>query len=298
MAIFTEQGYRDSRFIPEVWTAGIWTEMRSKLVVGSDLVVNRDYEGTIRDVGDSVRIPTVTDPEIEDYSPTAGFSGDPQEMSGDKRTFEIEQSKAFRIRVDDIHKVQSLIGGKYMNEGIARAGRKLAEAADTYVANKLVTAATAQNAIKAGHLQTVDLAAQPDVLYGQWVDVKVVLDETETPLDGRWAIVTPAMHGRLLRDERFIDASKFGSNEPIRNGVVGRFLGFTIHLTNALPTGVHIVAGHRIATTFADQIVKTETYRPEKFFADVVRGLHVYGAKVMRPEHIAVGKVAEGGGEG
>lgn len=296
MAIFNESGYRDSRFIPEVWTAGIWTELRSRLVVGSDLVVNRDYEGEIRDKGDAVRIPTVTDPEIEDYDPTAGFTGDPQEMTGDKRTFEIEESKAFRIRVDDIHKVQSLIGGKYMNEGISRAGRMLAEAADSYVAGKLVAAATAQEAVKEGHLQDVDLSAAPDVLYGQWVDVKVVLDETETPLEGRFAIVTPAMHGRLLRDDRFIDASKFGTNEPIRNGVVGRFLGFTIHLTNALPKDVHIVAGHRIATTFADQIVKTETYRPEKFFADVVRGLHVYGSKVMRPEHIAIGRVAPAGG--
>lgn len=291
MSIYPSPDNREVRFIPEVWTAAIWTELRSDLVVGSDLVVNRDYEGEIRNAGDSVRIPTLNDPEIEDYDPTTGFSGDPQEMTGGKRTFEIEEAKAFRIRVDDIHKAQSLIGTQYMNQGIARAGRRLAEAADSYVAGKLVTAATTQNGIKPGHLQDIDLAATPDVLYGQWVDMKVVLDETETPLEGRFAVVTPAMHGRLLRDERFIDASKFGSNEPISNGVVGRFLGFTIHLTNALPTNVHVVAGHRTATTFADQIVKTETYRPEKFFADVVRGLHVYGAKVMRPEHIVVGQV-------
>lgn len=291
MAVFPEPGNRETRFIPEVWTAAVWQEMRSKLVVGSDLVINRQYEGEIRDHGDAVRIPTLNDPDIEDYDPTVGFSGDPQEMTGGKRTFEIEEAKAFRIRVDDIHKAQSLIGSQYMNEGVARSGRKLAEAADAYVAAKLVAAATAQNAIKVGHLQDIDLAAQPDVLYGQFVDVKVVLDETETPLDGRFAVVTPALHGRLLRDDRFIDVSKFGSNEPISNGVVGKFLGFYITLTNALPTDVHLVAGHKIATTFADQIVKTETYRSEKFFADVVRGLHVYGSKVMRPEHIAVGKV-------
>ncbi|GAA3473891.1 hypothetical protein [Nonomuraea roseola] len=293
MAIFPEPGNRESRFIPEVWTAGVWTEMRDKLVVGSDLVCNRDYEGEIRDAGDSVRIPTVTDPSIEDYDPALGFSGDPQEMTGGKRTFEIEESKAFRIRVDDIHKVQSLIGGKYMHEGTSRAGRKLAEASDAYVAAKLVAAATAEAAKpgRGNHLIDINLTAAPDVLYGQFVDVKVALDETETPLDGRYAIASPALHGRLLRDERFIDVSKFGSNEPISNGVVGKFLGFYIHLTNALPTDVHLIAGHRIATTFADQIVKTETYRSEKYFADVVRGLHVYGAKVMRAEHIAVGKV-------
>ncbi|MFI9591052.1 hypothetical protein [Nonomuraea sp. NPDC052265] len=291
MAIFDEAGYRDSRFIPEVWTAGVWTEMRSKLTIGSDLVCNRDWEGTIADVGDAVRIPTVTDPEIEDYDPTAGFSGDPKEMTGGKRTFEISQSKAFRIRVDDIHKVQSMIGGKYMHEGTTRAGRKLAEAADSYVAGLLVAAATAQNAKKAGHLQDIDLAATPDALFDQWIAAKVVLDQTETPDEGRFAVVSPVLQGRLLRDDRFIDVSKFGGDEPIRNGVIGKFLGFYIHKTNALPTDVHLVAGHRIATTFADQIVKTENYRSEKFFADVVRGLHVYGASVMRPEHIVVGKV-------
>ncbi|MEQ4716082.1 N4-gp56 family major capsid protein [Nonomuraea sp. B19D2] len=287
MPIFDGVGERDARFIPEVWTSRIWVEMRAGLVVGSDLVVNRDYEGEIRNAGDSVRIPTVTDPTVEDYDPTVGFTGDPQDVLGDKRTFEIERAKAFRIKVDDIAKVQSLIGGQHMHEGTQRAGRKLAEAADSYVAGKLVAAATGNRLID------LDMApaVAPDVYYGQFVDVKVALDQTNTPQDGRWAIISPALHGKLLRDDRFIDVSKFGSSEPISNGVVGKFLGFRIHLTNALPTDVHLIAGHRIATTFADQLVKTETYRPEKFFADVVRGLHVYGAKVMRPEHIAVGKV-------
>jgi hypothetical protein len=297
LAIFDDPNYRDNRFIPEVWTSGVWVEMRSKLVLGGPLVCNRSYEGTIRDVGDAVRIPTLLDPEIEDYDPTIGFSGDPQEMTGNKRTFEIEESKAFRLRVDDIHKVQSAIGGQYMTEGTQRSGRMLAEAADTYVAGKIVAAVTAYvpGSGKLPHL--IDFDPNLDQVaetYDSFVNVKVALDETETPLDGRYAVVSPMTHGQLLRDPRFTDASAFASSEPISNGLVGRFLGFTVVVTNALPAGVHLVAGHQIATTFADQIVKTESYRSEKFFADVIRGLHVYGAKVMRPEHLAIGRVGSG----
>ncbi|WP_440066452.1 phage major capsid protein [Streptosporangium sp. OZ121] len=271
---------RASYFIPEIWTAGIWQELKAALVVGSGLVVNTDYEGEIRAAGDKVKIPTVLDPTIEDYDPVAGFGATIQDIKGADKGFEIEESKAFRFKVDDIAKVQSLIGGQYMSEGMRRAARKLAEAADAYVAGKIVAAAPV------GH-KVVDLSltATPDVIYTMFVDAKVVLDKTNTPANGRYAIVSPELHGRLLMDPRFIDASQSGSTEPLRNGLVGRFLGYDVVSCNVLPAKVHLIAGHKIATTYADQIVETEAYRPEKWFADAVRGLHVYGASVMRPEH-------------
>ncbi|GAA3136610.1 hypothetical protein GCM10010466_29280 [Planomonospora alba] len=256
--------------------------------MGSDLVVNTDYEGEIRSQGDKVKIPTVLDPTIEDYDPVTGFGDSIQDIKGADKGFEIEEAKAFRFKVDDIAKVQSLIGGKYMNEGMRRAARKLAEAADAYVAGKIVDPVSGA----LNRVTNLDLSATPDVTYQQFVNARVALDKTETPHDGRFAIVSPDLYGRLLLDPRFTDASQFGSNEPIRNGLVGRFLGFNVVSCNVLPATTHLIAGHKIATTYADQIVETEAYRPEKWFADAVRGLHVYGARVMRREHLYVAQTA------
>ena len=286
MATIFDSAGRSARFIPEIWIASIFQALEASLVVGSGLVVNRDYEGEIQRAGDTVRIPTVVDPTTAPYDPTVGFTGDPAEPVAGSLTFEIEKAQSFRFRVEDITRVQSLIGGQLMDHGTMRAGRKLAEVADSYVAAKLVAAVPSGN-----RLIDLDLAGTVDALYKQLVQVKVELDKTNTPLDGRYMIISPDLHGLLLQDPRFIDASQFASSEPIRNGLVGRILGFNLVSCNVMPTDVHIIAGHQIATTYADQLTEIEYYRPEKFFADAVRGLHVYGAKVMRPEHLAIGKV-------
>lgn len=291
---------RQARFVPEIWISEVFMAKEAELIVGSGLVVNRDYEGDIQRAGDTVRIPTILDPSVTDYDPVTGIVGDPAENTGDSLTFEIEIAKMFTFRVEDITRVQSQIGTTYMPHGVQRAGRKLAEASDTWVADKIAAAVTPADTDR--YLE-VDLSVTgtPDKLYKQIVGLKVGLDKTNTPLTGRFLIVSPDVYGVLLQDARFIDASQYGGNGPIRNGEVGRILGFTVVMCNVMPdtapatpnvdgTGkVHIIAGHNIATTYADQIVEVEYYRPEKFFADAVRGLHVYGAKVMRPEHLALG---------
>lgn len=298
MATIFNTAQRAARFVPEVWVSEVFMAKEAELVVGSGLVVNRDYEGEIQAMGDTVRIPTILDPTVVDYSPLTGIVGDPAETLGDSLTFEIEKSKMFMFRVEDITRVQSQIGTTYMPHGVQRAGRKLAESADTYVADKIAAAVTVANV---GRYFEIDLSASgtPDKLYKQIVGMKVGLDKTNTPAQGRFLIVSPDVYGILLQDNRFIDASAYGGNRPIRNGEVGSILGFTVVMCNVMPTApgtvtggtgkVQIIAGHNIATTFADQIVEVEYYRPEKFFADAVRGLHVYGAKVMRPEHLALG---------
>ncbi len=289
---------RQARFVPEIWISEVFMAKEAELIVGSGLVVNRDYEGEIQRAGDTVRIPTILDPSITDYDPVTGIVGDPAENTGDSLTFEIEIAKMFTFRVEDITRVQSQIGTTYMPHGVQRAGRKLAEASDAWVAAKIAAAVTDADTDR---WYEVDLSATgtPDKLYKQIVGMKVGLDKTNTPMSGRFLIVSPDVYGILLQDARFIDASQYGGATPIRNGEVGRILGFTVVMCNVMPdaTGtpvsadgkVHIIAGHNIATTYADQIVEVEYYRPEKFFADAVRGLHVYGAKVMRPEHLALG---------
>lgn len=286
MATIFQSTNRTNRFIPEIWISSIFEAIDASLVVGSSLVVNRDYEGEIQNAGDTVRIPTVVDPTTALYDPLVGFTTDPAEPVTGSLTFEIEIANSFRFRLEDITKVQSQIGSQLMDHGTTRAGRKLAEVADAYVAGKLVAAVPSGT-----RLIDIDLAATNDAVYKQLIGAKVELDKTNTPQDGRFMIITPDLYGILLNDNRFIDASRYASDGPIKNGEVGRILGFTIVSCNVMPSTVHMIAGHNIATTYADQLTEIEFYRPEKFFADAVRGLHVFGSKVMRPEHLVIGKI-------
>ena len=90
-----------------------------------------------------------------------------------------------------------------------------------------------------------------------------------------------------MNASKFLDASASGNTDALRNGFVGRAAGFDIHVSNNCHDD-SILAGHPMAVTYAEQIVKTEAYRPEDAFSDAIKGLHVYGAKVVRPEAISV----------
>jgi hypothetical protein len=111
------------------------------------------------------------------------------------------------------------------------------------------------------------------------------------PTAGRWAVVTPELMGSLLLDARFIKANEAGTDTGLRNGFVGRAAGFDIYETNNAPNPASdtqvILAGNNRAITFARQISQTEAYRPEAKFADAVKGLTLYGAKLVRPDSLA-----------
>jgi N4-gp56 family major capsid protein len=117
------------------------------------------------------------------------------------------------------------------------------------------------------------------------------------PTEGRFLVISPEFHGLLLQDNRFIDVSRYGSSEPILRGEVGRVLGFRVIVSNRVPTGTagtapevsgFLIAGHSIATTLAEQIRKVEAYRPQDSFSDAIKGLHLFGGKVVRGEALVV----------
>lgn len=134
-----------------------------------------------------------------------------------------------------------------------------------------------------------------------------LLDQQNVDSTGRWLVIDPVLM-EVLRDEdsRLLNAD-FGDSGALRNGLVlNNFHGFRVYVSNNLPkvgtgpgtTGVAnqnanfgvIVAGHDSAVATAEQINKTETLRDQDSFADVVRGLHLYGRKVLRPEALTVAK--------
>jgi hypothetical protein len=133
-----------------------------------------------------------------------------------------------------------------------------------------------------------------------------LLDAQNVPTQGRWIVVDPVMM-EVLRDEdsRLLNADYGGAG--LQNGLVlNNFHGFRVHVSNNLPsvgTGASttgtaaqstnygvIVAGHDSSVATAEQINKTETYRDPDSFADIVRGMHLYGRKILRPEGLVTAK--------
>lgn len=277
-------------FKPQIWSARLLVAWRTALVYGGPMVVNRDYEGDISESGDVVKITSISDPTISDYTPNSTVIT-PEELTDAQRNLVIDQSKYWAFKVDDVDKRQAK--GNVMPEAMSRAGYRLRDVADRYIAG-LYTGVTAAN-----NLGTIPVvAATPTDAYDDvLVPLKVALDEADVPTEGRYCVIPPWFTGRLLRDDRFIAADKAGTTEGLRNGVVGRAAGFTIAQSNNTPnpTGDDnvIQAGVNSAISFAEQINKTEAYRPESSFSDAVKGLALYGAKLVRPDGIAIATASQ-----
>jgi hypothetical protein len=123
-----------------------------------------------------------------------------------------------------------------------------------------------------------------------------LLDDQNVPTDNRWAVAAPRFFEELQQtSSKLLDANFLNENSSqVRNGLVVPQLvnGFRLYKSNNMPSAstsdVHIVlAGHQGGVATASQIAKTEVVRDTESFADIVRGLHVYGRKVLRTESIA-----------
>lgn len=277
-------------FIPKVWAAELLTALDKTLVAGQSGVTNRNYEGEIANFGDTVHIGSLSNPTIADYVKNV-TAINPQTLTTTDQTLVINQAKYFAFEVDDVDARQVRDGGVLMTRAAQQAAYGLAEATDTFLLSAMSTGAT--NIVPAADVTS----ASPGAAYAIVLKLKLALDKQNVTQDGRFLLVSPDFYAVLLSDPRFVDAAQYGSNAPVQNGEVGRVLGFSVIVSNNLPAGTagtlpevsnFVIAGHAMATTFAEQISKVEAYRPESAFSDAVKGLHLYGAKVVRGEALAV----------
>lgn len=272
-------------FIPTVWAARLLVALEGSLVYGQANVCNRDYEGDIRASGNTVKIASIGDVSVDDYVTNEEIA-DPEVLTDDDQSLLIDQAKYFNFFVDSVDRAQQNVN--VLDEAMRRASWRLRDFADTFLATTMDTAVPAGN--KIGSIATPIVPTKDDA-YEYLVDLGVLLDEANAPIDGRFVVVPAWFHGLLLKDERFIKAGTRRSDIAIRNGEVGEAAGFAILKSNNVPNTsgakYKIIAGHSIATTYVEQIVDVQTYKPEKRFGDAVKGLHVYGAKVVRDTALA-----------
>lgn len=274
-------------FNPEVWSATLLSILEKSLVYAGAPCVNRNYEGEISAFGDTVHIVSVADPSIVTYSKDADLTV--QVLTDSEQQLVIDQAKAFAFEIDDIDLRQARSGGAMMTEAAQRAAFGLRDLTDQYVAGLMKAAAT----VGVAGVTTVSTTVT-DAYDKILVPLAVALDTANVPSEGRFVVVPPAFYGKLMLDGRFIKINESGGN-GLHNGVVGDAAGFTIFKSNNAPTGSTsgkmVIAGSSIATSYAEQISKVEAFRPEKRFADALKGLHLYGAKVTRPTALQLADV-------
>ena len=270
-----------ANFRPTIWSPVLLVALRQALIYTA--FTNRDYEGEIEQAGDAVRITSVGRPTIKKYVPYV-TQVLPEELSDSQRTLVVDQFDYFNVGVDDVDKRQARgnVIPQLMDEGAFAEGIVV----DQFLSS-FYTAIQSQNQI--GPV-TISAASPNDAYNKILVGLKVKLDKANVVPQGRSVAISPDLHGILLQDSRFVKVNESGTDQGLRNGVVGRAAGFDILLSNQTPTTGSdsiVIAGNDRAITFAYQLTEMEAYRPQQSFSDAIKALFVYGAKVVRPDSLA-----------
>lgn len=280
-----------NNFIPTLWAARALENLNAAHVYAQPAVCNRDYEGEIRQAGDTVKISTLGPVTVKAYGKNADM--DPaQELSDASQLLEITEQNYFNFQIDDIDQAQSR--PKLMDLAMRNAAWALSDVADQYLAGIMwaaVPSANTQGSVGTGI--DIGFGTSEVAPYTALLKAAMALDQNNVPRLGRWAIVPPWFHAYLLMDQRFVGSGAAEADARGVNGFVGRVAGFDVYMSNnvphtATPAEYKILCGTNYATSYAEQINKVEAYRPERRFADAVKGLHLFGAKVVYPSALAL----------
>jgi hypothetical protein len=284
-------------FIPEIWSAKLIEKFYDATVLAA--ISNTNYEGEIKNKGDKVKMrqrPTIT---IRDYEEEQALVVD--RPSAAVVELLIDKGKYFNLALGDVAKVQMDVD--LMSEWSSDASEQFKIVIDRAVLLSMVNGATALNrGSSAGRLSTnltLGVAGTPvEITRTNAIDYLILLgqalDEQNIPETGRF-VVLPAWFTSLLKRSDLRDASLTGDGTSVlRNGRLGMIDRFTLYGSNLLPTSAtdgvggndsdgatYIYAGHKNALTFASQFTEMEMIRSEQSFANLMRGLQIYGHKII-----------------
>ena len=270
-------------FIPEIWNASLLTEFRAQARAAA--LTNRTYEGNAR-VGNTVVINSAVHIEIKDYA-GANRTTSPDDVDTTDQSLLIDQEKSFDFLIDDIDRRQAAGSMDVYTES---AGEGLALDADGYILQTAHDAATGDNALDGGGSAPADGDEAFDVLR----DLRKRLGKTHTPPSQRVAFVNSEFSHLLLgADSKLTAVDVSGDNQGLRQGTLGNLLGFRIVESENLPVtdAPQVVAFYVPAVAYVSQIMDTEAMRAEATIADRLRGLHVYGSRVIRPDQVVTWNV-------
>ena len=297
-------GQTNSFFLPSIYSRKVLNFFRKSSVV--EAITNTDYAGEISAYGDSVKIikePVIT---VEDY--TRNTDTTQTKLTDQEINLVVDSAKAFKFIVDDIESNMSHVNFKevatssaayalrdsYDAAVIANMFSGVSTSSPDHVLGADAAAATQTMGQHQGGSNSIDLTGS-DGTGTDPLDVMAfmakLLDEQNVPEEGRWFVAPPAWYEQLSQSGSKLMSVDFNAGQgSIRNGLVssGKLRGFDMYKSNniaaASTASGKVLAGHISSTATAQTIISTETLRDPTSFGDIVRGLHVYGSKVLRPE--------------
>ena len=309
MAFNSASGHNNlpsGNFTPEIFSQKVLKFFRRASV--AEDITNTDYAGEIENFGDTVRI--IKEPTITVSSYARGSVVNPQDLADDQITMVVDQANAFAFKIDDIEERQSHVNFEALatSSGAYSLKRK-------YDANILQAMAdgagnTGTSVGTAGAPIDITGSGNEDAAVNLLMTMARILDDQTVPEENRWFVAPPIFYENAFKaGAKFAEVQVTGDGTtPLRNGLVmaGNIAGFNCYKSTALNnSGTDVVtinsqdttndfvvlAGHMSSTATASHIAKTEVVRSTETFSDIVRGLHVFGRKVIRPEALVQGVV-------
>ena len=293
MTVAVSAGYTQysGNFIPEIWSGKLQVKFYKSTVLGE--ITNNDWEGEIKGQGDKVHIRTIPTITIRDY--TKGMNLTNEVPTSTPLELTIDNGKYFSVVVDDVDAVQADV--KLMDIFTNDASEQMKIAIDGDVLSGVkAAAATANKGATAGAISAnLNLgtdasprAASKTTVLDIILDMGQTLDEQNVPETGRWLVI-PAWMAAIIKGSELRQAYLTGDSvTPLRNGKIGMIDRFTVYVSNNLPKTAdgdsYVMGGTNDAISFASQITNVETLRAQSTFGNIMRGLNVYGYKVVKPE--------------
>jgi hypothetical protein len=284
-----------THFVPEVWSSKIFVRLRKNLVYGN--VVNTDYQGEISAYGDQVKINEIGAITVNSY--TAHSDITIQTLESAQKVLTIDQQKYFAFEIDDIENAQT--NPKLMNPATDEAAYAIGDTIDQFIASKYSEAGiiNATNLGTSGTGLTI-LSSTGNAITSLSYASRYA-DENNVPRTGRWMVIPPWFHQKLvIANTGTVSATattKDLGGGVLIEGFVGRLWGFDLYVSNnvaTISTVNAIMFGDRSAISYAGQISKIQAFEQEKRFNAAVKGLYVYGAKVVRPSSLGTLYAIEG----
>lgn len=258
-----------SNFIPEIWSERLLINFRKSFVFAN--LVNRDYEGEIQGAGDTVHINTPNAITVNDYAGTVTY----ETPTSTQQTMTIDQQKYWALKIGDVNRVQANV--QLMPRYVQEAVVAMADTVDQNLA--AFYTATSAGAV------ALDVSVNNDGVRDALLEAAENLDSNNIPSVGRWVVVSPRVMRSLKGAPDYSVASELGDDVKMR-GALGMIEGFNIYMSNNVPVATQhkCMYGTNAALTFAEQFVETEALRLESEFTDAMRGLLVFGRRMVRPD--------------
>jgi hypothetical protein len=326
MAFTTSSGYGNlpsGNFAPEIFSQKVLKFFRRASVVED--ITNTDYAGEIENFGDTVRI--IKEPTVSVTAYQRGSVVNPQDLADDQITMVVDNANAFAFKIDDIEERQSHVNFEALatSSGAFALKRKYDAAVLQHISDaagiaaSAVSGTTLTSTIAAGTLGTANAPINvetDDNGINLLLAMARLLDDQSVPEENRWFVAPPIFYEKMFQaGNKLAEVQVTGdATSPLRNGLAlpGTFAGFRCYKSTALnSTGGTdqvtltdasatlatdgsenvVLAGHMSAVSTASHIAKTEVVRSTESFSDVIRGLHVFGRKVLRQEAVVRGVI-------